>query len=135
MRHLMLCRARLSSLPVLEKLKHQEEEPQTMTRGASAELPTGYRTIDYTYESIDEQGRPVTLSARVVWGVLLGVREFSPKYMLLSPHLTITDDFSCPTSGACFENLMLKGDKLLILPDYLGYGVTKDRVHSTGLSS
>lgn len=56
--------------------------------------------------------------------------EISPKYMLLVPHLTISDDFSCPTSGACIENLMLKGDKLLILPDYMGYGVSKDRVHT-----
>ena len=97
--------------------------------GHTTWIPSGFRTVDYTYESIDEQGKPVTLSARAVWGVfiLLG-KEIRPDYIVLAPHLTIADDLSCPTNGANIENLFMKGDKLLILPDYLGFGVSKDRV-------
>ncbi len=95
--------------------------------------PSGFRYIDYTYESVDEQGRPVTLSSRVCWGVtmLYGsyYDEFRPCDLVLSPHSTVTSNIEAPTLGGCLETLLLQGDRVLILPDYIGYGATKDRVH------
>lgn len=118
------------------ELKGKEEPSATRSAttratGAVTAMPTGYRSIDYLYTSVDEKGQPVKLSARMVWGgfkFFKWFREMRPDYILLAPHYTISDDFQCPTSGRSIEDLMMAGDKLLILPDYLGFGHTKDRV-------
>lgn len=92
--------------------------------------PTAYRCVSYIYESVDEQGEPVTLSGLVQWGVFkLGsiVIEISPNYMVLSPHFTISDDYEAPSNLGAVESMVLSGDRLLILPDYIGFGATKDR--------
>ena len=132
----------------LEKMRNEAEKPLRLTtRSAStadaatraaydpkmAWIPSGFRYIDYTYESVDEQGNPITLSSRVCWGVLMGAGshyfEFRPCDLVLCAHSTIADDLEAPTLGGCVETLLLQGDRVLILPDYIGYGVTKDRVH------
>ena len=97
------------------------------TRGIR--VPTTiYRYFDYKYQSVDAQNQPVTLSGRVLWGgnKLWKVYEAKPDYILLSPHFTIADEYVCPTSGRGIESLFMAGNLLLILPDYLGFGVTKD---------
>lgn len=132
----------------LEKMRNKSPKPLSLdtegaTRGAAttrsaadpkvAWSPSGFRYIDYTYESVDEQGKPITLSSRVCWGVtmLYGsyYDEFRPCDLVLCAHSTIADDLEAPTLGGSAETLMLQGDRVLILPDYIGYGVTKDRVH------
>jgi len=112
--------------------------PSATTRasGALTTPPTGYRSIDYLYWSVDEKGEPVQLSARIVWGgykFFKWFHEIRPDYILLAPHYTISDDFECPTSGRSIEDLMMAGDKLLVMPDYLGFGYTKDRVQPYGI--
>jgi hypothetical protein len=97
------------------------------TRGIR--VPTTiYRYFDYKYQSVDAQNKPITLSARVLWGgnKLWKLYEAKPDYILLSPHFTIADEYICPTSGRGIESLFMAGNLLLILPDYLGFGVTKD---------
>ena len=115
----------------VNQLRSEAEQQQrgAMTRTATPKPTWGYRYIDFNYESIDEQGKPVTLSARVCWGKDIIGEEISPKYMLLCPHSTIASDSEAPTKNASLENAMLQGDRLLIMPDYLGYGASKDRVH------
>ncbi|MBE6248532.1 MAG: hypothetical protein E7106_04675 [Prevotella sp.] len=131
----------------LQKMRDEAEKPvrlKTATARAAAAtrsvadpkvawIPSGFRYIDYTYESVDEQGNPVTLSSRVCWGVNMGAGkhyfEFRPCDLVLCAHSTIADDLEAPTLGGSAETLMLQGDRVLILPDYIGYGVTKDRVH------
>ena len=115
----------------VNQLRSEAEQQQrgAMTRTAMPKATFGYRYIDFNYESIDEQGKPVTLSARVCWGKDIIGEEISPKYILLCPHSTIASDSEAPTKNASLENAMLQGDRLLIMPDYLGYGASKDRVH------
>ena len=131
----------------LEKMRKEAQKPlhlntnTTRAAGTTRSVadpkvvwsPSGFRYIDYTYESVDEQGRPITLSSRVCWGVtmLYGsyYDEFRPCDLVLCAHSTIADDLEAPTLGGSAETLMLQGDRVLILPDYIGYGVTKDRVH------
>ena len=115
----------------VNQLRSEAEQQQrgAMTRTATPKATWGYRYIDFNYESIDEQGKPVTLSARVCWGMDIMGREISPKYMALCPHSTIAADYETPTRNASLENALLQGDRLLIMPDYLGYGASKDRVH------
>lgn len=114
---------------VIEELK--ENGMPTATTGAVTTLPTGYRSVDYTYESVDELGKPIVLSARAVWGgykIMDYFKETRADYILLAPHYTICNDSECPTSGYSIEDLIMAGDNLLIIPDYEGFGVTKDRV-------
>ncbi len=105
------------------------------TRAASTsrhwENHTGYyRCFSYTYESIDEVGKPVTLSARIMWPkwAIFNLEE-EPNNIMLVPHFTIMGEHECPSYGGCVESLVMSGDRILIIPDYIGYGVTKDRVH------
>ena len=105
------------------------------TRAASTsrhwENHTGYyRCFSYTYESIDEVGKPVTLSALIMWPkwAIFNLEE-EPNNIMLVPHFTIMGEHECPSYGGCVESLVMSGDRILIIPDYIGYGVTKDRVH------
>lgn len=89
-------------------------------------LATGYRSINYTYTSVDEQGQPIQLSARVYWGKFFG-QELDPDYIVLCPHLTIGSNAECPTMKHTYEAAAITADNLLIMPDYKGFGVTKDK--------
>lgn len=131
----------------LEKMRNEAEKPLDLTKRSArsagmtrstydpkvAWIPSGFRYVDYTYESVDEQGNPVTLSSRVCWGVMMGVGsyyfEFRPCDLVLCAHSTIADDLQAPTKDGSIETLLLQGDRVLILPDYLGFGASKDRVH------
>ena len=95
------------------------------------EMHTGYyRCFSYTYESVDEVGKPITLSARIMWPkwAIFNLEE-EPNNIMLVPHFTIMGEHECPSYGGCVESLVMSGDRILIMPDYIGYGVTKDRVH------
>ena len=131
----------------LEKMRNEAEKPLDLTKRSArsagmtrstydpkvAWIPSGFRYVDYTYESVDEQGNPVTLSSRVCWGVMMGVGsyyfEFRPCDLVLCAHSTIADDLQAPTKDGSIETLLLQGDRVLILPDYQGFGASKDRVH------
>ena len=130
----------------LEKMRNEAEKPLSLTKRSApgagmtrstydpkvAWIPSGFRYVDYTYESVDEKGNPVTLSSRVCWGVMMGVGsyyfEFRPCDLVLCAHSTIADDLQAPTKDGSIETLLLQGDRVLILPDYLGFGASKDRV-------
>lgn len=131
----------------LAKMRDEAEKPLIISGGANSRaagtrtglglkiawIPSGFRYVDYTYESVDEQGNPITLSSRVCWGVTMGIgshySEFRPCDLVLCAHSTIADNPEAPTEGGSAETLFLQGDRVLILPDYIGYGITKDRVH------
>ena len=131
----------------LEKMRNEAEKPLNLTKRSArsagmtrstydpkvAWIPSGFRYVDYTYESVDEKGNPVTLSSRVCWGVMMGVGsyyfEFRPCDLVLCAHSTIADDLQAPTKDGSIETLLLQGDRVLILPDYQGFGASKDRVH------
>ena len=85
----------------------------------------GWRSVSYTYLSTDEQGKEIKLSARVLWGNIGGT-DLDPDYIMLCPHYTITKNAECPTQSYPYETAVLCGDNLLILPDYLGFGESKD---------
>ncbi len=90
------------------------------------------RTVSYKYiyRSKDQTGRTITLSAKVAWSQywLFGWRNLDPDNLYLFEHYTITKDSEAPSSDGKFE-MMVLGDNLLIMPDYIGYGFTKNEVH------
>ena len=115
----------------LMKKDTQKAGTRAATTSRHWEMRTGYyRCFSYTYESVDEVGKPITLSARIMWPKwhLLKVEE-EPNNIMLVPHFTIMGEHECPSYGGSVESLVMSGDRILIMPDYIGYGVTKDRVH------
>ena len=86
-----------------------------------------WRSVCFNYWSTDEQGKDVKLSARAYWPCL-GDRDLNPANILLCPHYTITRNAECPTQTNTFEAMFLCSDNLLILPDYIGFGTSADRV-------
>lgn len=91
----------------------------------------GFRRVTYLYDSTDQYGEPVTLSAMALWlGFFKGDEwtDISPDYISLMEHFTITSNAECPSEGYPFE-AFVNGNSLVIMPDYIGYGATKHMVH------
>jgi hypothetical protein len=87
-----------------------------------------YKSVNFKYESEDEQGNPITLSAKVYWGVVPFYGALDPDYIVLCPHFTIGSNPECPTSKHTYEAAAITCDNLLIMPDYKGFGETKKMV-------
>lgn len=102
-------------------------------------------TCTYSYPSIDENGNPVTLSsALVAWKPTDQDSVETIKSVVVGCHITITSNRGCPTSAiGSFQtgDAMIMASlpnqsaipelrrSIVILPDYEGYGVSRDRVH------
>lgn len=113
--------------------KEEDRKEEMAQEFGSNGLATGYKTYTYKYWSDDEHGNPIRLSARVAWGTVWlpwGSIDLDPDHIYLYEHYTITKNDECPTAhSSSTEIQMLTGDLLLIMPDYIGYGNTRDRIH------
>ena len=76
------------------------------------------------YESIDVDGNPTLLSGKVI----LPAKGPIKRYILVS-HYTIASNREAPSNIFSLEGLLVKLGYALIIPDYIGYGITADRVH------
>ena len=74
------------------------------------------------YTSVDQHGDSLTLSGKIYM-------PEHPKGIILLPHYTIASNDEVPSTGGSGEERFLCNDYVLIMPDYIGYGVTRDRVH------
>ena len=91
----------------------------------------GFRKTTYTYSSTDVKGEPITLSAAAFWlGYFAdGVwNDLQPENICLMEHYTITSDAEAPSNSYALE-MFITGNTLTIMPDYIGYGVTKAMPH------
>lgn len=77
-----------------------------------------------TYSSVDAYMRPVTLSGKVFYP-----KDKPIKQAILVSHFTIGANFECPSETFALEGLLATKGYMVIVPDYIGYGVTKDKVH------
>ncbi len=77
-----------------------------------------------TYESTDDDGNKVTLSGKV----MLPKKE-NPKRMILVSHYTIGSNSEAPSNCFSLEGVLVKLGYGLIIPDYMGYGITASNVH------
>ncbi|MBP5366642.1 MAG: hypothetical protein J6Y82_12120 [Bacteroidales bacterium] len=89
----------------------------------------GFRSVSYAYWSVDERGEAIKLSARALWGSCMTSQwnDIDPACIVLFPHYTITANSESPSQSHTYEAIAACGDNLLILPDYIGFGVAKDR--------
>ena len=91
----------------------------------------GFRKTTYLYPSTDVNGKPITLSAAAFW---LGYfdngvwNDLKPENVCLMEHYTITNDAETPSNTFALE-MFITGNTLTIMPDYIGYGITKDLPH------
>ena len=76
------------------------------------------------YESIDLDGNPIMLSGKVI----LPAKGSIKRYILVS-HYTIASNAEAPSNIFSLEGLLVKLGYALIIPDYLGYGITADHIH------
>ena len=77
------------------------------------------------YKSIDVDGQPTILSGKVI----LPAKGPIKRYILVS-HYTIASNKEAPSNIFSLEGLLVKLGYALIIPDYIGYGATADKVHS-----
>lgn len=77
-----------------------------------------------TYPSIDTEGNKITLSGKVMLP-----RNGNPKRMILVSHYTVCSNAEAPSNCFSLEGILVKSGYGLIIPDYIGYGITVDKVH------
>lgn len=76
------------------------------------------------YTSVTPQGDTVTLSGKV--SVPCGK---TAKGIILLPHFTIAANKEVPSTSTIPESKYFRDDYILVMPDYLGYGITRNREH------
>ena len=76
------------------------------------------------YPSVDQHGDSIILS-----GCLSVPQDKAPKGIILLPHYTICSNDEAPSNKVTAEAGYFNEDFVLVMPDYLGYGVSGDRVH------
>ncbi len=77
-----------------------------------------------TYTGHDLDGTPITLSGKV----LLPAKG-KIKNMLLVSHWTIGANYECPSECFPLEGIFAAKGYAVVIADYIGYGVTANRVH------
>ena len=109
---------------------------------------TGAKLYSYTYPSVDADGNVVTLSSLMAVPTKMLINGMAkPNNLIIGCHVTITSNYECPTEynktggtlswmtdiGMLIDYTRYDAVRqpccLVILPDYEGYGVTKNRPH------
>lgn len=77
-----------------------------------------------TYPSYDAEGNEVTLSGKVM------LPKNGPlKRMILVSHYTTCSNAEAPSNCFSLEGLLVQSGYGLVIPDYMGYGVTAKEIH------
>ena len=77
-----------------------------------------------TYPSVDGNWDSIRLSGKVMLP-----KEGKPKRMILVSHYTVGSNAEAPSNCFSLEGILVQQGYGLIIPDYLGYGITADLVH------
>lgn len=81
-------------------------------------------SLSCLYKSVDQHGDTLTVSGRVYFP-----REGRAKAFVLQPHYTITSNRECPSECDMPDLILHEMGYAVLLPDYVGYGVTRERNH------
>ncbi len=77
-----------------------------------------------TYPSYDNDWNPITLSGKVMLP-----KKGHPKRMILVSHYTVCSNAEAPSNCFSLEGVLVNLGYGLIIPDYMGYGITANEVH------
>ena len=104
----------------------------------------GYEYATIRYKSIDHNGNPIMLSELVVWPYNTILPDPYADNVIIGCHCTITNDFERPSNYDKISILTDVGmlalrassnvlgqpfESLVIMPDYQGYGASRDKIH------
>ena len=122
--------SRLPDGETLEQFAAQETKTTSTyatTIGRSI-LSTWYHSklISYSgsYMSTDQNGKPIRLSGRII----LPADKKVSRIMVVS-HFTIGANYEAPSNLLPLESLFAAHGLAVIVPDYIGYGITSDMIH------
>lgn len=97
------------------------------SKGATVAEALGDPNAVITYQSVDADNNPITLSAKLYW-----TSKNTINFVLINCHATITHNAGCPTGETPQMDVikyMTTEDALVVCPDYIGFGKTKDKTH------
>ena len=77
-----------------------------------------------TYPSTDNEANKITLSGKVMLP-----KGKKPKRIILVSHYTVCSNAEAPSNCFSLEGVLVKLGYGLVIPDYMGYGITADKVH------
>lgn len=77
-----------------------------------------------TYESRDINGDPIRVSGRILYP-----KQGKIKNMIIVSHYTIGSNAEAPSESFSFEGIYAALGYVVVIADYIGFGVTKDMVH------
>ena len=77
-----------------------------------------------SYMSVDQFGQPVRLSGKVYFPKKGGAER-----IILQAHYTVLSNKEVPSECDMAESTLRFKNYILVQPDYLGYGISKDRDH------
>lgn len=77
-----------------------------------------------TYPSINADGDSIRLSGKVMLP-----KGRKPKRLILVSHYTVCSDAEAPSNCFSLEGVLVNNGYGLVIPDYLGYGVTSKEIH------
>lgn len=107
-------------------------ENQIKTQTGVQNIKLGFRKVAYSYNSVDVEMLPIELSSVALWrGYYMNDTvwcDIAPKDICLVEHFTIAANHECPNVGFPIE-LLITGNSLTLMPDYIGYGITHDVFH------
>lgn len=85
---------------------------------------TNVHQVCGTYVSKDAYGNDITLSGAVYYPL-----KGKIKNVIICSHYTVAADYEVPSATFPLEATMAAMGYVVVMPDYIGYGATRDRVH------
>lgn len=82
------------------------------------------RQICGTYYSTDLKGQDIRISGAVFYPTRGRIHN-----VIICPHFTIAADYEAPTMTYPLEAILAGLGYVVVMPDYIGYGASVDRVH------
>lgn len=76
------------------------------------------------YPSVDQHGDSLVLSGKVCVP-----KDKKPKGIVFIPHYTIASNSEAPSIKMTGESRAFKDEYVLLMPDFIGFGATVDRIH------
>ncbi len=91
-----------------------------------------YKTVAIKYRSVDVSGKPIWLSGRLYYRIDASGNMVEPTHIVLSNHHTECDNSRIPSQSIGVEAGIVHNGGIVVVPDYLGYGVSVNNVHPYG---
>lgn len=90
----------------------------------SAASCNSLKQVSGTYTGHDIDGTPITLSGKLIYPAKGPIKN-----LMLISHYAVCAEFEAPSESFPIEGIFAAKGYALVIPDYIGYGVTANRIH------